>query len=321
MIIDRDLYRTVLINPVLHHSVDKLTIVSGYATASLLSSHRDDLRERHDAEPSIDLTIGMTSTEGIASAQHNAFKSLQGGNRQKIKCRYSIGNASVHAKVYVWSKGGSPILAFAGSANYTNAGFHRGDRIEAMVEVDAHSAYAFCEKVHYQTCSCTNKSIADVVELHDPRKALRSNFEVRRVGDQVHLPLIVRRTGETHERAGLNWGQRPEQNRDPNQAYIPIPSSIYGSDFFPPIGEQFVVQTDDGETMIFVRAQQSGKALHSPNSNSLIGSYFRRRLKVPSGERVTRADLDRYGRTSVTLKRTDEETYFLDFRPSATSQY
>lgn len=313
MIIDRDLYRTVLIEPALDHAVDKLTIVSGYATASMLSGHRDDLREQYAADPTIDLTIGMAPTDGIANAQHSAYQFLQGEPHQKINCRYLIGNSSVHAKVYVWSKKGSPVVAFSGSANYTNSGFHRGNRVEAMSEVDADSAYAFCRKIHRQTRLCLFESISDLVRFHDPRTILRSSVEVPGAGDRVRLPLIVQRTGETHRKAGLNWGQRPEHSREPDQAYIPIPARIYRSNFFPAIGERFVVQTDDGETMIFVRAQQNGKALHTPASNSLIGSYMRQRLNVPSGEYVTRAHLDHYGRTDVTIVRTDEETYFLDF--------
>lgn len=311
MIIDKDLYRTVLINPSSNHDVDKLTIISGYASASMLSHHRDDLLEQA-TEPTIDLTIGMAPTDGIASAQHNAYQLLQGESSRKINCRYFTGSTSVHAKVYVWSQKGNPVIAFAGSANYTHSGFRRGDRIEAMSEVDANSAFAFCRRIHRQSQLCLFESISELVEFHEPRVTLRSSIEVPRVGDRVRLPL-VKRNGETPSRSGLNWGQRPEENREPNQAYISIPSRIYRTDFFPPIGARFVVQTDDGETMIFVRAQQHGKALHTPVSNSLIGTYMRRRLKVPSGECVTRTHLDRYGRTDVTMIRIDEETYFLDF--------
>lgn len=311
MILDRDLYRTVLIDPAIDHAVDKLTIVSGYASASMLSRHRDELREEYAIDPSIDLTIGMAPTDGIANAQHSVYQVLQGTSRQKINCRYLTGSSSVHAKVYVWSREGNPVVAFSGSANYTHSGFRRGDRIEAMSEVDADSAYDFCRRIHRQSRLCLFESISDLVQFHEPRAILRSSIEVPRVGDQVHLPLIDRRTGATPRRSGLNWGQRP--GRDPNQAYISIPSRIYSSNFFPPREERFVVQTDDGATMMFVRAQDNGKALHTPESNSLIGSYLRRRLNVPSGEYVTRAHLDRYGRTDVTMIRTDEETYFLDF--------
>lgn len=65
--------------------------------------------------------------------------------------------------------------------------------------------------------------------------------------------------------------------------------------------------------MIFVRAQQSGKAHENPESNRITDAYIRRRLNLGSVECVTRKHLERYGRTDVTPTRTDEETYFLDF--------
>ena len=310
MIIDEDLFDTVLLNPLSKYNADKLTIVSGYASASMLSQHRAEL---HDlgGDPMIDLTIGMTSADGIASAQHSAYLRLQQQSGQKILCSYYTGNSSVHAKVYVWSRRDHPLVAFAGSANYTHSGFRRGNRIEAMSQVSAESAYAFCRKIRRQSQLCLMESMEDVIQVHKPTTPLRSSIEVPRVGDRVRLTLLDQKTGQTPPRSGLNWGQRP--GREPNQAYIPIPARIYKTGFFPPIGERFIVQTDDGETLEFVRAQQSGKALHTPDSNSRIGLYFRSRLRVKSGAFVTKSHLDQYGRTNLELTKIDEETYFLDF--------
>ncbi len=301
----------MLIDPARNHDVDKLTIISGFASASMLSQHRDELYEQCGVEPKIDLTIGMVPTDGLSSAQHNHFQHLQGKFRNKINCRYCVGGSSVHAKVYVWSLGDHPVVAYSGSANYTHSGFGREDRIEAMSEVDANSALTFCRKIHRQSRLCLFKSISNLVQFHDSRTLLRSGIDTPRAGNYVRLPLVDQKTGKTPLRSGLNWGQR--SGRDPNQAYLAIPSRIYKTGFFPPTGERFVAQTDDGETMLFVRAQENGKALHTPDSNSVLGLYMRRRLKVPSGKFVTRSHLDRYGRTDVTVFRIDENTYFLDF--------
>ena len=309
MIIEKDRYQRVLIGPLNDYHVDKLTIVSGYASASMLSRHRSDLLEQ-DTDPRIDLTIGMAPSEGIASAQHNAYRSLQKRSKN-VNCRYYIGSSAVHAKVYVWSHQDNPIVAFAGSANYTHSGFRRGDRIETMAEVDAESAYAFCKRIHNQSRLCLFDSISDLVHFHKPHIALRSSIGVPRVGETVRLSLLDSRSSETHKKSGLNWGHRDHRNR--NEAYLPVPKKIYETGFFPPIGDRFIVQTDDRKTMIFVRAQQGGKALETPESNSIIGEYMRRRLNLKSGEYVTREHLELYGRTDVTMIRIDEETYFLDF--------
>ena len=309
MIIDKNLYECVLIEPALSSSADRLVIVSGYATASMLSRHYENLVEQ-DIFARIDLIVGMTPTDGVDLAQHSAFKKIQSSN-SAIKCRYLVGNNSVHAKVYVWIRKKKPIVAFAGSANYTHSGFLRANRIETMSEIDAQSAYEFCKRVLPKSEMCLSNSIDERVVLHMPKGALAKSVKSQIGRESVSLSLVVKGKGSTHEKSGLNWGQRP--NRKPNEAYIPIPSSIYNTDFFPPIKDRFIVQTDDGETLIFTRAQEKGKALHTPDDNSEIGCYFRRRLGVPNGSHVTRSHLTKYGRTDVTITKTDDENYYLDF--------
>ncbi len=127
----------------------------------------------------------------------------------------------------------------------------------------------------------------------------------------INLPLIVRKTRETHKRSGLNWGQRP--GRDQNQAYIPVPMNIARSGFFPNIAVPFTVRTDDGQSFVMVKAQQGGKALETNENNAILGAYFRRRLGVASGDYVTADHLRRYGRTDVTFNKNDNGDYFLDF--------
>ena len=65
--------------------------------------------------------------------------------------------------------------------------------------------------------------------------------------------------------------------------------------------------------MIFVRAQQNGKALETPQSNSLLGSYSRDRIGVGDGEFVTKEDLDNYGRATINFSKIDHEYYYMDF--------
>ncbi len=71
--------------------------------------------------------------------------------------------------------------------------------------------------------------------------------------------------------------------------------------------------TDDGKTIICTRAQQNGKAIHTPHNNSLIGEYFRNRLGLASGILVTEGDLAKYGRSNITFYKIDDETYYMDF--------
>jgi hypothetical protein len=71
--------------------------------------------------------------------------------------------------------------------------------------------------------------------------------------------------------------------------------------------------TDDGRLMGCVRAQQGGKAIETFRNNSILGLYFRNRIGVRAGKKVSADDLHRYGRYDVNIFRIDNETYYLDF--------
>lgn len=131
--------------------------------------------------------------------------------------------------------------------------------------------------------------------------------------DFVTLPLTTKRGGEiiVPRRSGLNWGQRP--GRDPNQAYLPVPVEIQRSGFFPERGDIFKVECDDGVVLTCVRAQDNGKAIESPTDNSIIGIYFRDRLRVRPGHMVTIDHLHMYGRISVDIYIRSPHFYYLDF--------
>jgi len=131
--------------------------------------------------------------------------------------------------------------------------------------------------------------------------------------DFVTLPLATKVRGELEvpRASGLNWGQRP--GREQNQAYLAIPAYVQRSSFLPAPGVDFLLECDDGEIFKCVRAQANGKAIHTPENNSLLGLYFRERLGVLPGKSVTIIHLLKYGRTSVDVYKTSAFHYFLDF--------
>ncbi len=65
--------------------------------------------------------------------------------------------------------------------------------------------------------------------------------------------------------------------------------------------------------MICTRAQDNGKAIHTPHNNSIIGEYFRKRLGVPLGDPVKMEHLLQYGRTDIDFYKIDDENYYMDF--------
>ena len=131
---------------------------------------------------------------------------------------------------------------------------------------------------------------------------------------RISLTTFSRGVEQVPHRSGLNWGQR--QGRNLEQAYLPVRVFDQRSEFFPAIGEEFIVECDDGVTLRLVRAQQNGKALQTPENNSILGAYFRRRLGVRPGDPVSLRHLHEYGRTTVDIFKTSDGRYYLDFRAS-----
>lgn len=176
----------------------------------------------------------------------------------------------------------------------------------------------FYESIEPESASCDFNEIEDAVMIVSENKFRREIDEMKKTPTDkkkyVDLPLVDRE-GKVGSRSGLNWGQRP--NRDPNQAYIPIPASIGRKNFFPPKGTVFTVMTDDGFVFQCVTAQNEKgrvpKAIETSNDNSELGAYFRRRLEVGSGEVVKTEDLDRYGRKTVTFIDLGDGSYYMDF--------
>jgi len=162
------------------------------------------------------------------------------------------------------------------SANYTQNAFRSRQR-EAMAFCDADKAFTYYNELLADTIYCTHNDAENAIQLYkenysQKKQRLIGNDDLEEaVADHiVGLPKVsislLANDGTLPRRSGLNWGQRPEQNRNPNQAYIRLPATVYHTDFFPENKIQFTVLTDDGKTIICTRAQQNGKAIHTPHN-------------------------------------------------------
>ena len=183
----------------------------------------------------------------------------------------------------------------------------RGDH--KLTETSAYSAYNNYEKVTNRTIFCNHAEVEDYIIIHNPNRPI--NLQSSLSENQYVTLSFITRTGDTGAKSGLNWGQRKNRNR--NEAYIPLPSYIAKSGFFPLNKQHFLVITDDHHLLQLRVEQQNDKAITTPASNALLGEYFRNRLGLANGAYVTAADLRSYGRTDVTFIKIDEEHYYMDF--------
>ena len=305
-----NLFDEILLKPAREDRANGLEIVSGYATANMARRHMSALKES-DLDCRIRLTLGMIDAgNGINMAQHKGFQLLQ--KKSNFCCGYWLDQPSplrIHAKVYVWLKDQKPVRAFCGSANYSETGFGKS-QAEIMADIDPVSAFDWCKSIANNATFCDAPDIENILTIIPEKPKTEEGVDDL---ESVGLSLLDTHTKEVHKRAGLNWGQR--ERRNPNEAYIPIPAKILQAGFFPEKSVSFTAITDDKQSFIFVVAQMEGKALETPEDNALIGKYFRKRLGLPDGARVSREDLERYGRTSVSFIKLDEETYYMDFSP------
>lgn len=319
----KDLLKTALLEPA-KGGCERLAVVSGYSSASMVSRHFEELKELGLVETKIELIIGMTTgRDGISARDHHAYvRFMDKEFRGRFTCSYYAGPPSLHSKVYIWYKGNRPTASFVGSANYTQNAFG-GVQKEVLGVSDPELCDSYFKGLIDKTVYCNHIEADQYVHQDSDVERMRASIAELAPAkegfqaDGILLPLVAK--GEVPERSGLNWGQRPEYNRDPNQAYLSVPAEVQRSGFFPERGRHFTVITDDDKSMICVRAQDNGKAIQTPTSNSLLGEYFRNRLGLASGALVKLEDLERYGRQNVAFYKIDDDTYYLDFSKHATN--
>ena len=306
-----NLYKHVLIEPAEEGAT--LYAVSGYATATMATRHLQDLQAKK-RNARIRLIIGMTAKDGILESNHKGLCKLVEQN--DFRCSYVPENAfPVHAKTYAWFNGKSPLAGFVGSANYTQAAFFQHQR-EVMDKSDPAKILAYYKQLESISFSCSCPEAQGLV--HDDNNAQvvwkESESAADKFSDKASVTSsFLADNGKLPQKSGLNWGQRPEHRRDPDEAYIRVPKKIAELGFFPKKGVRFTLHTDDGHKMVCVVAQGGDKAIETPDDNSLIGKYFRRRLDVQSGKPVELQHLLNYGRTDATYYKIDNKNYLMDF--------
>lgn len=299
-------------------------ILSGYASSAFLTHL---LTEYPDLE--IELVIGMARKDGIRKWDHERYIEIANRN-PNITIHYHVGTQAIHTKVYHWTHSRliNDSITFIGSANFSWNGFRdQGELLAQSYHLNVEDIFDVAD-----TISCTDPNVEQHIRFNniqvgrrtpdntpvirhiqlDETGAITEYFNLRHL-PYVDLSLLLDNDTAIHERSGLNWGQRPGRER--NQAYIPVsvPFNNANPDFFPPLEQAFTMVTDDGQQLICIMAQQNRKAIHTTESNSIMGRYFRNRLGVPLGARVDAQDLIIYGRTSVRVYKIDNETYFMDY--------
>ena len=319
-----NLFEEVLLGPA-RRGARELFIISGYASAAMVTKHFEVASRELSLDLSIDLHIGMSGRDGLS---RNTLLGLQAIPRQiggrSFNCSLSVRGESNHSKLYVWCDDSGPKEAYLGSVNYTQFGFgiaqSSATHKEICVAIDPVAGFDYVIASAQGGISYKSSDIGNFVDLLDEQVEPALGFEEssnQTLGtDFVDLPLVMSRpsdNGEVHKKSGLNWGQR--EGRNPDQAYIPIPTKIAKTNFFPEKGIHFQVVTDDGEAFICTVAQDGDKALETPSDNSILGKYFRKKLGLPPGAFIEKKHLDSFGSNLVRIYKDSDDFYQLSFQP------
>lgn len=230
----------MLLDPIMA-GADKLKIVSGYSTHTMASWHITEIMSRIQRRVCIDLIVGMCPLDGISISAHYGFIKLvteHGIDAQTpFVCQYVTEGLPVHSKLYLWEREGKPFLAYTGSANYTQPAFF-GRRDEILEDCNPNDALVYFNSIVSRTMYCNHSEIEDRVVLTQAHPVLGAKetplVALRDAGvSQVTLSLLTI-YDDVGYGSGINWGHRRDETpREPNQAYISLPSDIARSGFFP----------------------------------------------------------------------------------------
>ena len=324
MLISDNLYQDALVAPFQNENVSDLCVVTGFSKPAMVSRHFTDLNDKNF---NLKIVIGMGT---MSLGEHQAYRRLMINSYPgRFKCHYYAQEGKVHSKVYQWSNNENNDISFIGSANYSQNGLIKTNQKELLYRLaqdENEKIKKYINSILNQSILCTDPAADALVRkketLPHPREAEEPGLPN---GGAVELPpyngypgiriSFLDRNGNVPRRSGLNWGQRPELNRAPNQAYIRIPAVVQRMKFFPPRYSHFIMQDRVDENMIFlsVVAQDNGKAIESSENNELIGIYVRERLDVKLGDPVTLEDCQHYGKTYLDFYKVDDETYIFNF--------
>lgn len=292
---------------------NRLCVSASRATPSMASWLLTTYNERNIGKISVELIVESVVNDGIDINSHEGFKALQKNysereNGKLFRCSYLHQPPMSKNNSFIWLHDNTPIKAFECSYEFTQASLLRSGNGSFSERMAAY-AYQMFEKTIDRTIYCSHSEIEEYVVIKPTDTPLRANNGIEL--ERCTLSLLTTRTGEPGTKSGLNWGQRNRRNR--NEAYIPLPSKVAKSGFFPLNKQHFLVITDDHHTLQLRVEQQNDKAITTPTSNALLGEYFRNRLGLANGAYVNAEALNAYGRTNVTFYKIDDEQYYMDF--------
>ena len=316
---------------------DELIIISGFVGPAPLSRLKD-------------LGFKVTVIGGMYSGGMNKtlWKSIEQLKNENENLTMLFSNIEIHSKIYIWRREGKILTALIGSANFSSNGL-RNDFRESLAEATRdtfeplNEYYSFIKNNSTSTPQIneSNSITIDFTEIGSTKKPSKD------IKYSCDLPLYSSSRNQVQERGGLNWGFSSGHVAE-GDAYIALPKDVIRENpmLFKPYEEGYefegsrrrrnsdpieIIWDDgyimdasfegnqiiDGETYPKQLASYSAKipSLNGEriSKKSILGRYLRKRLNVGVNHQITCEDLEKYGRTYISLSLIDEGVYYADF--------
>ena len=234
------------------------------------------------------------------------------------------------------------IKILVGSANFTNVGLTSQNR-EILVEAESKDYGEILEYVDDVIFNSTSSVNMDDLNLKlrssksqsgSPKLDLDESLVSSK--NRVCILSLLDKNDLMPNASGLNWGQSEKAKVKPNDAYISIRVSNIKAfpEIFPekamisenPLGKKNrqndpvdVIFDDNTIMSCLLEGSQEidgqiypNKLSSFPKKNEL-GKYFRNRLEIGAGEKITKQDLVDYGRTDISIQKIGQDQYYIDF--------
>lgn len=317
----------IVFNRHTHCNADELLIITGYIGPAPFANLKSLPLDCH-------VIYGMYGADSIGEKLHNSLKKI---NSSLTNTDLFYSQSAVHAKCYLWKKDGAIVDALIGSANFSRNGLATPDR-EVLVEADPAvfgQLQNYFDKVFKNSISCDSSLVKF--------KSKTKTSTLSELLTECKLSFLTKKNGvlEVPARSGLNWGVNSTQvggtsHTCVGDAEIRITKEAIENfpDLFPPkLGtpskrsgklqrqnDEIELIWDDGCIMKGLLEQNLPqgdliypKAICSSDSKAELGLYLRKRIGVSPTHVIIKADLDRYGRTDVTVSLQAEGVYYMDF--------
>lgn len=320
-----------------------LKIITAFTDCERISTHMINLADgmknnRFVKGINVEIILGMTKSSLSQKKHEDICRLLRFLNESKgmpgISCRYISNGPEVHSKLYIWGNQDNTIeflpgFAYCGSLNYTMNAFYK--RRESVSMCEPLSAFSYYKELLPDTIDCFDPTVSEKIknvvsggpEVDEPDNSEHDYLVYDQATPEATLTVSLLRSdgSDTGYGSGINWGIRKNgTKRDQNQAYIPYNHKDKKEGFFPDrINKDdencpmFRVITKDFGAFHMRMAQAGNKALHSVESNAILGEWIRKKIGAPSGGYVTKQMLELYGKTYVTFRKYADGTYLLDF--------